>query len=190
MNAAPKLKERFSYADYLNWPDDERWEIIDGIAYDMSPAPTPRHQNVSMKLSLMIGNFLEGKPCDIYAAPFDVKLSDETMDELVDTVIQPDLSVICDMDRLDERGYNGAPTLVVEILSKSTASKDLAEKYFLYEKHGVKEYLIVNTWAETVTSHQLDEQGQFSHPTTYSNEDHMPVSVLAGLTIDLSKVFK
>ena len=189
MNAAPKLKERFSYADYLNWSEDERWELIDGIAYDMSPAPTPRHQKVSFTLSRIIADYLDDKSCELYPAPFDVKLSDETMDELVDSVVQPDLSVICDMELLDERGYNGAPTLVVEVLSESTASKDLAEKYFLYQKPGVKEYLIVNPWAETVTSHILNEAGKFSSPTTYSKEDNMPVAAMAGLTIDLSKVF-
>lgn len=189
MNAAPQLKKHFSYADYLNWPDDERWEIIEGEAFSMSPAPTPKHQKISAYLSAKLFNYLEDKVCDLYPAPFDVILSDEKMDELVDTVVQPDLSVICDLSKLDERGYRGAPSLIVEILSESTASRDLKEKFFLYEKHGVKVYLIVNPWAETITVHQLGPEGKFIHPQTYAKGDDMPVVSFPGLLINVDKVF-
>lgn len=189
MNAAPQLKKHFSYADYLNWPADERWEIIEGEAFNMSPAPTPQHQKVSFALSRIIADYLDDKTCELYPAPFDVKLSDEKLDELVDTVVQPDISVICDQSRLDERGYNGAPTLIVEILSKSTASKDLSDKFFLYEKHGVKVYLIVNPWAETITVHQLGPEGKFIHPQTYAKGDDMPLEIFPGFSLNVDKVF-
>ena len=155
----------------------------------MSPAPTPRHQEVSFILSRILGDYLDDKPCKVYPAPFDVKLSDETSDERIDTVVQPDISVICDKSLLDERGYNGPPTLIVEILSKSTAAKDQAEKFFLYQKFGVKAYLIVNPWSETITSHILGESGLFEHPQIFAQKDLMPIEIFDGLNIDLAKVF-
>lgn len=190
MNAAPKLDRKFTYKDYLNWPEGERWELINGIAYDMSPAPRPKHQKVSGLLTTIFNNFLLGKPCNVYHAPFDVRFSElGQSDEEVDTVVQPDISIVCDQSRLDERGYVGAPTLIVEILSESTASKDLAEKYKLYESNGVKEYLVVNTWGENISLFTLDDDGKYSHPQIFGIKDLMLLSSFPGLEIKLSDVF-
>ncbi len=130
---------RFTYRNYRTWPDSERWELIDGQAWAMSPASRRRHQEVSGALFRKIGNFLEGKPCKVYEAPFDVLLpaSDEDDDEVA-TVVQPDIAVFCDRSKLTERGARGAPDLVVEILSPSTSRKDLREKFDRYQRAGVR----------------------------------------------------
>ena len=127
---ALKLEERFTYGDYLTWDDGERWELIDGVPYNMSPAPTVRHQAISRELSTEFALYLRGKPCQLFAAPFEVRLPEvDESDELVETVVQPDLSIICDKSKLDEAGCRGAPDLIVEILSPSTAHKDLKVKF-------------------------------------------------------------
>jgi len=136
-----KTDHKFTYKDYCSWPDDERWELIDGVAYDMSPAPTSRHQRISMIISTNISNWLKGKECEIFSAPFDVLLPAFPLknEGEIDTIVQPDISVICDPSKIVERGCLGTPDLIVEILSPSTSKKDLNEKFQLYEKHGVKE---------------------------------------------------
>ena len=127
-------KETYTYEDYLLWSDEERWELIDGVPYNMTPAPSRVHQGISMELSRQIANHLAGKMCKIYAAPFDVRLpkSDEE-EEQIETVVQPDLVVVCDGNKLDERGCKGAPDLIIEILSPYTAGKDMKIKRNLYE---------------------------------------------------------
>ena len=123
MGLPVKDHQHHSYADYLGWPDDERYELIDGVAYVMTPAPGRRHQEVVVEMLRQIADALEGGPCRVYVAPFDVRLPRHgEADEQVDTVVQPDLSVICDEGKLDERGCRGAPDWVVEVISPSTAS--------------------------------------------------------------------
>ena len=141
-STAKKLNKKFSYSDYLNWPEDERFELIDGVAYDMSPAPGTEHQSVSFELAGILYNFLKNKKCRAFSAPFDVRLPDmeKTADSETFTVVQPDITVICDENKIDERGCKGAPDVVIEILSQSTAYRDETEKLRLYEKHKVKEY--------------------------------------------------
>ncbi len=153
---ALKQEERFTYGDYLTWNGDERWELIDGVAYDMSPAPRVAHQRILMELGRQFATWLRGKPCQIFPAPFDVRLPEAgESDALVETVVQPDLTVICDKRTLDEAGYRGAPELVVEILSPSTAQKDLKIKFARYERAGVKEYWIVEPEGKTVQISRL-----------------------------------
>jgi len=138
---AEKLNKKFNYADYLNWADDERWEIIEGVPYNMSPAPAREHQRVSAIIFVKIYNFLSGKECEVYFAPFDVRLAEtkNEADEEIETVVQPDIVVICDQNKLDKRGCLGSPDIMVEILSPATSYKDQTEKLLLYEKHGVKD---------------------------------------------------
>jgi Uma2 family endonuclease len=185
-----KLDEKFSYADYLSWPDDERWEIINGVAYDMSPAPAREHQRMSAIIFAKIYNFLSGKECEVYFAPFDVRLAetkDET-DEELKTVVQPDIVVICDQNKLDKRGCLGAPDITVEILSPSTSYKDQTEKLLLYEKHGVKEYWIVNPDAKYVMVYCL-EGVKYGKPEYLTENDILESRALEGLKIDLSEVW-
>lgn len=137
--------ERFTYRQYRTWPDSERWELLEGHAWAMSPAPTTRHQRLLLKLAGRLQAFLEGKPCEVFIAPFDVLLpAGREEDDEVDSLVQPDLSVFCDPDKLRESGARGAPDLVIEILSPSTARKDQGEKFDLYARRGVREYWVVD----------------------------------------------
>jgi Uma2 family endonuclease len=136
---------RYTYDDYCQWQGDERWELIDGEAFLMSPAPRLRHQSIVGELNRQLANFLLDKPCRVFVAPVDVRLphGDES-DHEVDTVVQPDLVVVCDSEKLDDAGVRGAPDLVVEILSPATASRDEILKRDLYQRHGVREYWLVD----------------------------------------------
>jgi Uma2 family endonuclease len=133
-NTVLKLEQAWTYADYCSWPDDERCELIDGVAYAMSPAPSRQYQELSGELFRQFANHLKGKPCKVYDAPFDLRLSEQNAasDNYVTTVVQPDILVVCDSSKLDDRGCNGAPDLIVEILSPATAARDLKEKFDLY----------------------------------------------------------
>ena len=154
--------EKYTYADYLTWPDAERWELIDGYPYDMSVAPNRKHQEILGELYREFSNFLDHRPCRVYIAPFDIRLSEDYSDKhLIENVVQPDLSVFCQMDRLDERGAVGAPTLAVEVLSLATTQKDIKTKLLLYQKYGVAEYWIVDPVEEWVEVLILNVSGRF-----------------------------
>ncbi len=185
---------KYTYADYLTWPDDERWEIIDGVAYAMSPAPTYRHQAISRNLGFLIHAFLKDQSCEMLLAPLDVRLPSPI--HLVDnpkeqyTVVQPDLIVVCDKEKLNDRGCYGAPDLLVEILSPSTTHKDLKIKYELYQRHGVKEYWIVYPEEGVIEIHIFDQaMGKYAPALEYKNQDKIECRLLSGLTIPLSEVF-
>lgn len=180
----------YTYADVITWPEDERWELIDGVAYDMTPAPLRRHQDIVTALMTQFGPFLEGNPCLLYTAPFDVRLPKPREDGMsASTVVQPDLAVVCDREKLDERGCVGAPTLVIEITSPYTAAKDLREKRLAYERAGVPEYWLISPSDQTVLVFTLDEKGRYGAPTVYTHDEQTPVGVLPGLQIDLSRIF-
>ena len=190
MSTQEKPRQRFTYGDYLGWPDEERWEILEGEAYAMSPAPRPEHQRIVAEVIRQIGNFLRGKPCRVYPAPFDVRfpLGDEA-DEEIDTVTGPDVSVICDETKLDDAGCRGAPDWVIEVLSPSTMERDIREKYHLYEKHGVREYWIVAPSDNTVIVHVLGDDGTFSPGARHGGSGRVAATVVKGLEIDLQQVF-
>lgn len=173
----------YTYADYLQWPEGERWELIDGVAWDMSPAPRRSHQQILGLLFRLIADRTDDSPCETYVAPFDVRLPDHPeggADEAVSTVVQPDISVFCDSARLDDRGALGAPTLVVEILSPSTSYKDQTDKLALYERHGVREYWIVNGDARWVMVYRLGADGRYGKPDYYRTDEAVTSEVLSG----------
>lgn len=181
---------RYTYGDYLQWPDDYHCELIEGVIYDMSPAPTRRHQEVSMELSVQVGGFLRGMPCRAYAAPFDVRLPQgNEADDKVDTVVQPDLVVVCDEAKLDERGCRGAPDWVVEIPSPHTARKDQIRKRDLFERHGVREYWLIQPLDGTLTIYRLRSDGSFGPPEILETNGKTPVAALPGLVIDWAGLF-
>ena len=187
---ALKREERFTYGDYLTWDDDQRWELIDGVPYNMSPAPTVRHQLILGELHRQVANWLLDKPCQVFIAPFDVRLpEDDESDEQVETVVQPDLSIICDKSKLDEAGCRGAPDLIVEILSPSTAHKDLKVKFERYERAGVQEYWIVDPNGSTVQIYTLGAEGRYGRPEAYGAVDRVSVGIFPDLEIDLAVVF-
>ncbi len=190
--ALPMRKEelKYNYGDYLYWPEGERWEIIDGVAYDMSPAPTDKHQIISRELSFQLVAHLRGKPCQVFSAPFDVVLPEAgEYEEDAEAVVQPDIMVICDRTKITRRGCIGAPDMVIEILSPSTAAKDKNEKKALYEHAGVRELWIVDPDKKMVTVYLRNESKKFNLPKTYDSEDTPYVHILPELQIDLSLVF-
>jgi Uma2 family endonuclease len=189
------LSKHYTYADYLNWRFEDVVELIRGKIFKMSPAPGSNHQDVSRNLLLQIGAYLKGKGCKVYHAPFDVRLhlpSQEQDDETVDTVVQPDLCVICDLRKIDPRGCNGAPDWIIEILSKGTASKDLIEKFQIYQNAGVREYWIVHPGEGTVLPYLLNTSGEYelSRQRPYSLTENVPVGIFPDLDIDLSQIFE
>ncbi|MDR1593358.1 MAG: Uma2 family endonuclease [Prevotellaceae bacterium] len=185
-------KHRYTYADYLSWDDDVRRELIDGFVYELS-APTLRHARLSQRLSLWLGSFItrrKGK-CEVFYAPFDVRLSrtGETADDKIETVVQPDICVICDPSKLDKDGCLGAPDLIVEILSPSTSGRDLNEKFRLYEATGVREYWIVFPDKDVLKVFILQNNGKYNNGTVYVKKGKAPVHIFEGLSIDLKKLF-
>jgi Uma2 family endonuclease len=189
----PDLSGTYSYSDYLTWQWTEMAELIRGKIYKMSPAPSSTHQKVSMRLTLKIGNFLEGKKCQLFSAPFDVRLplsSKQNTDKQITTVVQPDLCVVCDPSKIDERGCLGAPDWVIEILSVHSSAKDLSVKFDVYEESGVKEYWVVHPQEQTVLVYILDESGKYKGDRRpYVATDLISSSTLPGLIINLNDVF-
>lgn len=181
----------YSYADYLSWSDDERWELIDGRAYMMTPAPSRRHQEILVELTRQISGLLADKPCKVYVAPFDVRLAEQGEScEEVKTVVQPDLLVVCDKSKLDDKGCLGAPDFIIEIVSPSTASLDYIRKLSLYEKHQVKEYWIVQPVDQVVMVYELNEDKKYGRPSFYTKDDKARIEILEDGWLDLRAVFK
>ncbi|MFI3119885.1 MAG: Uma2 family endonuclease [Methylococcaceae bacterium] len=186
MNTAEQLHPKYSYADYAQWPEDERWELIDGVPYAMT-APQRLHQDIVFELGRQIGNYLQGKPCKGYTAPFDVRLPrQDEADAKVETVVQPDLSVICDPSKLDKQGCRGAPDWIVEVLSPSTALKDMDSKRGLYQRHGVQEYWIIHPEDRWILVYTLDAQGRYGQPGVFGMDEPTVVQRFPELSIDWS----
>lgn len=180
----------YSYASYLNWLFPERVELIAGKIFKMSPAPSRVHQGVSINLLNPIINFLKGKPCKVYAAPFDVRFpKGSKADKDVFTVLQPDICVICDKSKLDARGCIGAPDLVVEILSPGNSKMELLHKYRVYEEFGVKEYWVVSQSDQNILIYTLNEEGKFIPSKIFTLSEKITSSVLPGFELALDDVF-
>jgi Uma2 family endonuclease len=179
---------KYSYTDYLQWSDEQRWELIDGIPYNMSPAPSNTHQRVSISISSLFYNYLTDKPCEVRSAPFDVRLSEQDQDERIAHVVQPDISIICDSHKMDERGCKGVPDLIVEILSLGTAQRDRGDKFRLYEKYGVREYWIVDPIYETIEVYLL-QGNRFAERQVYAKGDVIKVSIFEDCQMNLHDVF-
>lgn len=185
------LSKRYTYADYLTWKFKERVELLRGKVLKMSPAPNRRHQKISIKLSYLIMQHLDGKACQAYTAPFDVRLPlPEARQEQgkADTVVQPDIVVVCDLAKLDEQGCNGAPDLLIEILSPGNSKREMKDKMELYESAGVPEYWIVDPLRECVTCYHLNEAGQYQSGAPFFAEDDIPSRVLKGFVIKGSEI--
>ncbi|HLA35466.1 MAG TPA: Uma2 family endonuclease [Rhodocyclaceae bacterium] len=188
MGLPKKNEERYTYADYVGWPEDVRYELIDGCAYAMSPAPTRRHQDLVLEIARQIANALKGAPCRPYIAPFDVRLPHANeVDDAIDTVVQPDISVICDPSKLDDRGCRGAPDWIIEVLSPSTAGHDQIVKRALYERAGVREYWLVHPVDNVVTIYLL-ENGSYGKPAIQALSGTSTSTLLPRLVIDWTLV--
>lgn len=179
--------KKATYAEYVTWPDEPRYEIIDGIPY-MQAAPSRQHQRIVTQLTGELYTFLKGKTCEVYTAPFDVRLS-ATEDEEEYQVVQPDISVICDEKKLDDKGCKGAPDFIVEVLSPSTWQRDRIEKLNQYQKHGVKEYLLIYPNEKIVEQYILGENGMYETPSIYNEEDVFRSRILSEFEIPMSDIF-
>lgn len=179
----------YTYADYLQWDFEEIVELIKGKIFAKAAAPNRKHQEVSMNLSRILGSFLKGQKCKVYAAPFDVRLSKDPDFKKIDSVIQPDISVICNPSKLDDKGCFGAPDLIVEILSPSNSRVELQNKFELYEEFGVQEYWIIHPVECTLLIYALVE-GKYQSSKLFTSGDKIKSCVLPGLELDLEEVFE
>jgi Uma2 family endonuclease len=182
MTVMKKRAEKYTYSDYLTWPDEERWEIIDGEAYNMTPAPGIKHQNIVVTFARIIGNELKGKPCRPFVAPTDVVFSDHD-------VVQPDIIIVCDEKKITEANIQGAPDLVVEVLSPATALKDKREKKALYERYGVREYIIMDP-IELYVERFFLKGKRYSESEIFGPQEVLSLKSLEGLDIALWEVFE
>lgn len=181
---------KYTYADYLKWRLDEQVELIKGKIFKMSPAPKRIHQKVSIDIASKLYNFLKGKPCQVYDAPFDVRLPIKSKkNEDIVTVVQPDICVICDPTKLDEAGCIGAPDIVIEILSKGNNKKELQNKYEVYEESGVKEYWVIHPEEQTVLIYTL-VNNHYQPSRLLTRGDEIKTPILQGFVLVLDDVFE
>ena len=183
------ITKTYTYADYLKWTFDERLELIKGKIFTMSPAPGSGHQRLSLRLVLKLGNYLVGKSCEIFDAPFDVRLSRRSNnDKEIFTVVQPDICVICDTTKVDDKGCIGAPDIVVEILSPGNNKKELQNKFEVYEEAGVLEYWIIHPFEKTFLKYTLVDN-HFQSSKLLTGGDEVTTPILPGFVLNLEELF-
>jgi Uma2 family endonuclease len=183
------INKTYTYADYLKWTFDERLELIKGKIFKMSPAPGSVHQRLSLRLARWVGNYLEGKSCEVFTAPFDVRLPRRSIDDKeILTVIQPDVCIICDAKKVDDKGCLGAPDIVVEILSPGNNKKELQNKYEVYEEAGVLEYWIIQPLEKTFFKYIL-EDNHFKASRLLTIGDEVTSPILPGFVLNLDELF-
>ncbi len=184
---------QYTYADYLLWQFSERVELIKGYFLQMA-APNRKHQQISGNLQFLLASYLRKTKCSFYVAPFDVRFYDKQKslkaDKDIYTVVQPDLCVICDKSKLDERGCLGAPDWIIEILSPGNSKKEMRQKYALYEEQGVKEYWIIHPNEQTLFQFVLDEQGKYQLHKMFAEDDLVPSYLFPDLIVDLKEAFE
>ena len=180
------MEEKCTYADYRQWDYDKRWELIDGSVYSMSTSQSEVHQTIVGELFLQLRSFLQDSECKIFMAPFDVRLNPKGAG---DTVVQPDLVVVCDKSKLDGNGVVGAPDLIVEVLSTYSVENDTVRKYKIYMSAGVKEYWIIDPLNKVLMVYTL-KGGKYKEKPYFKEETNIPVVTLKGCTISLADVFR
>ena len=183
MAQVKSISQKYNYQDYLSWPDDERWEIIEGEAYNMTPAPKVKHQRISRNIEVFLVNELRSKKkdCELFHAPTDVVFDESN-------IVQPDVLVVCDKSKITVENIKGAPDLIVEVTSPATSLKDRREKKRLYEKFGVKEYIIVYPEDELAERFFL-ENDKYGAPDVFNWDEPMRIESL-GLDINLWEIFE
>jgi len=183
--------EKYNYNDYASWDDGKRYELIDGTIYLMSPAPSEKHQEVSGELYRQLANFLKGKPCKVFSAPFDVCLRGKG--DYEDTIVQPDILVVCDKSKLDGKRCNGAPDMIIEVLSPSSVIHDTHIKLNKYLEAGVREYWIADPENKTITVHVLRNNEYVVNIFGIEDDKRnktISVYVLDGCVMDIKEVFE
>lgn len=182
------LTKTYTYSDYLLWQFSERVELIKGFIRKMSPAPSRKHQTISQNLNWKIYSFFENRPCSVFVAPFDVRLPIKSSKKDT-TVVQPDLCIICDENKLDDKGCNGAPDLIVEILSPNNSKHDVDTKFNLYQESGVKEYWMVEPEERIVLVYTLRNE-EYIGLKPFSEGQIIKSPLFSEMQITVDEVFK
>jgi Uma2 family endonuclease len=187
------LNKRYTYADYLTWLDDRRRELLDGFIHLFPPETFTRHQEVVGRVVCKLYDIVERRklPYEVCLGPIDVRLpqNGEVADDKIYSVVQPDVCVVCDPAKLTEQGCLGAPDLMVEVQSPTTAEYDMTEKFHLYEASGVPEYWIISPYENTVEVFLLQPNGKYNKGTRYTSGT-LPIQALGGISITLRYIFK
>lgn len=181
MAVAEKEPRKMTYGEYLAWPSEQRWELIDGELFDMTPAPTFKHQTIVLNFAIALKQVLKQKPCTIGIAPTDIVFSEYD-------VVQPDVFVVCARARITDENIEGAPELIVEVLSPSTAIKDRREKKNLYERFNVLEYILVYPDLAIVERYSLSD-GKYTMPESFNWDEEMELRIFDNIMIKLWEVF-
>jgi Uma2 family endonuclease len=179
----------YTYADYLLWQFTERVELLRGKIRQIA-APSVKHQRISIRLSRIVSTALLNTQCQPFAAPFDVRLTRTRHDQQAITVVQPDLCVICDPSKLDDRGCNGAPDLIIEILSPGNSRTEMKDKFELYQEAGVLEYWVVSPIEKNILVWKLNEQGIYIGLSPKVEGDILTTPIILGLEVDVTKLFE
>jgi len=184
------LSKSYTYADYLTWKFDEFVELIKGKVMRPMAGPSSVHQRYSVRIASEIYQFLKKKPCEVFAAPFDVRLvrGGANGDQQIQTVVQPDICVVCDLPKIDRRGCVGAPDWIVEIVSPGNTAHDTKTKFDLYEENGVREYWIVYPGLKTITAYTLENE-KYQLAGEYIEPGLMAVATLPGLALEWADIF-
>ncbi len=191
MDATITANKKYSYADYLQWLDDKRRELFNGIAKLMSPAPSSEHQAVSGEIFVALKTRLKKKKCKIFYAPFDVRLpeNNKTDDKEIFTVVQPDISIICDETKIDSKGCLGAPDMIIEIVSEKNSKRDVEDKFLIYQKHGVREYWLVFPHEKTVQCFVL-KNNKYQLAGMFAEKGKVKVNIFDDIYINLEDIFE
>ena len=189
----PNEQREYTYEDYLTWLEDERYEIIDGVVYAQA-TPSPTHHKIVGNLYVHLHNYFKGKGSTPFLAPFTVRLpleDGETDEKKNKNIVEPDISVVCEKSKLDKGGYNGSPTLIVEIVSPSSKKRDYMAKLNKYQKSGVEEYWVITPENETIMRYVLNEQEHYDVPETYvlDEDEEIIANKFPDLTIQLKDIF-
>ncbi len=183
------LTKQYTYSDYLTWKFKERVELLKGWVIKMSPAPNRRHQRISGEIFFAVRTFLHKKTCQVFYAPFDVRLPVSLRKGKTDTVVQPDITIICDEDKLDERGCVGAPDIVIEILSPGNTKREMKDKFNIYQESGIPEYWLVDPEREFTIIYSLNEDGKYIGSSPYMEGDIIISQALEGFQFEMNTIF-
>lgn len=180
----------YTYTDYMSYDEGEKIEIINGHIYNMSPAPSRIHQKIISELITTLNVYIRSNngPCEVYPSPFDVFLSDNEDIQNCKNIVQPDVSIICDKNKLNNKGCLGAPDMIIEIVSPYNPSNDYVRKLSLYEQFKVREYWIINPMKETILVYRLDENNQYAAPDSHTFKDKVKVGIYDNLEIDFNSL--
>ncbi len=187
-NLAYNIK-KYTYQDLLEIDDGKRYEVIDGVLYEMS-SPSVNHQDIVGELYVQLHNYLKGKKCKVFISPLDVCLSGVKEPKKEYNIVEPDIIVVCDENKITDKCIIGAPDIAIEVVSKYSRKHDTFIKFNLYQKYGVKEYCTIDAEAETISQYILNEKNMYTLQKIYEITEDVKVAVLKNCTISLKQLLK